>query len=476
MTLVRRSVSELGTIRLCSPCPNAALLEAATEGCRLLARRWQAEADLDVFLRLARVGNVEAAVFFDEECARMVYGYLKLFMLERACSVEHHSPQLQFLVAYHLHFGGIADDADGAVLPVFLHFIGSVLAGYHDVGVCGSRRLHAVVEVQSEDILVYAIFRSGMVDIIPCAALCLLGYGYLPAVREEIGHIVVEHPLRRAVVGCGCFLGRNDFAGTHQNRLVLCRQALVDGSIHFGRGGGADVRAEAYHFIVEEEPGLAGSRVHTGQSVAVCVGRYAIKAVRHAAGESGSTGHLPVIGSHGDGRELRGGGAGYACPVPYGEDIEIFVSGSGDIGASVGHEVSLQVLAVAVFTACSAGRHHAYVKGVVRAYVQGIVGTVVVRMFRAEGIVGILFSFEADDDSLVLVSVCSVQLSHAAGKERSVRLVGNFWAAHATAQYIEQHVTAPDGSIIRFAHEFAQQCQFLLGDGEAGTSGVRPLG
>ena len=215
MTLVRRSVSELGTIRLCSPCPNAALLEAATEGCRLLARRWQAEADLDVFLRLARVGNVEAAVFFDEECARMVYGYLKLFMLERACSVEHHSPQLQFLVAYHLHFGGIADDADGAVLPVFLHFIGSVLAGYHDVGVCGSRRLHAVVEVQSEDILVYAIFRSGMVDIIPCAALCLLGYGYLPAVREEIGHIVVEHPLRRAVVGCGCFLGRNDFAGRY---------------------------------------------------------------------------------------------------------------------------------------------------------------------------------------------------------------------------------------------------------------------
>ena len=172
-------------------------------GCRFFAQCGQVEADLDVLLRLARVGNVEVAVFFDEECARMVYGYLKLFMLERACSVEHHSPQLQFLVAYHLHFGGIADDADGAMLPVFLHFIGSVLAGYHDVGVCGSRRLHAVVEVQSEDILVYAIFRSGMVDIIPRAALCLLGYGYLPAVREEIGDVVVEHPEPACLVPSG---------------------------------------------------------------------------------------------------------------------------------------------------------------------------------------------------------------------------------------------------------------------------------
>ncbi len=53
-----------------------------------------------------------------------------------------------------------------------------------------------------------------------------------------------------------------------------------------------------------------------------------------------------------------------------------------------------------------------------------------------------------------------------------MRLVGDFGAAHATAQHVEQHVAAPDGGIIGFAHELAEQCQFLFGNGETGAAGV----
>ena len=274
--------------------------------------------------------------------------------------------------------------------------------------------------------------------------------------------MVVQYPLW-SLQGVAAFF-HSFFFPILIDLYAVFQEALVDSGVNRISGGRLGAGTQAHNLIVKEIPAFLGTRVDFRIGVHIGVCGSSVNAVRNSACVCRSAQYSPCLRIHWNLLYLWSGCSRNMTPVPYREDVEVFISRLYDVGTSVGHEIGLQVFLIAIFTFLGTGRSQTYIEVVLRAYMQRVIATEIMGMRCRHLIVGRLFAVQPGNDGLVFLGMGRVNVNHAFGIGGSGSFVQQSRTAYAASYHIERHVLSAHGTIISFTHEFAEQLHLFLAE------------